>query len=231
MVDTFVELFNYDVVDLRSLEEARLDLRSWEQLTEVDDSDEDGDTEEDIFGDVNHLVAGISNVKTLHLSSDTLEVFHLCCDTMPVFRNLLTLSFESDKYIGWQVVPLLLNHSPNLETLVIKGLVHQVTDMCGDACACIPRRRTKKKMKMDEGVCCLSTCQVKVLNISGYRGTCRELKQMRHFLANLKCLETVKVGVKVSRRKENDADNKYMRITDALRKLPRVSSNCQIHFF
>ncbi|XP_010510427.1 PREDICTED: F-box/LRR-repeat protein At2g29930-like [Camelina sativa] len=206
-------------VDLCSLEEARLNIRSW---------DDESDQDDDIFGDVTDLLSGISNVKTLHLSYDTLEVFHLCCDTMPMFYNLHTLSFESHKDIGWQVVPLLLNNSPNLETLAIEGLVHQVTNMCGDACPCnIPKRRKK----MEEGGCCLSTCQVKILHISGYRGTLRELKQMRYFLANLKCLETVKVGVKVNRRQDSYGNNKYQRITNAVMKLPRVSSNCQIHFF
>ena len=118
---------------------------------------------------------------------------------MPVFHKLLTLSFESDKEKGWQVVPLLLNNSPNLETLVIKvggtsfvlihrhthnsfdcccymnfafqGLVHRVTDRCGDACVCVARKNK------EEEVCCLSTCQVKVLKVSGYRGTRRELNQ------------------------------------------------------
>ncbi|CAL9220601.1 unnamed protein product, partial [Arabidopsis halleri] len=60
----------------------------------------DGDTE-DIVGDVTNLVAGISNVKTLHLSADSLEVFHSCCKSIPVFPNLVTLSFESDKERGW----------------------------------------------------------------------------------------------------------------------------------
>ncbi|EOA28345.1 hypothetical protein CARUB_v10024550mg [Capsella rubella] len=214
-------------VYLPSLEEARLDIRSWEKLADVyegQDQDQDQDQYEDHLGDVTDLVAGISNVKTLVLSSDSLKVFHLCCDTIPMFHNLLTLSFESDKDIGWQVVPLLLNNSPNLETLVIKGLVHQVTDMCGDACPCI-REREKER------VCCLLKCQVKVLNISGYQGTYGELKHMRHFLGNLKCLETVEVGVKLKRKEGNNGDNKYQRITNAFMKLPRISSNCQIQFF
>ncbi|CDY58942.1 BnaAnng15600D [Brassica napus] len=189
----------------------RLDLRR-ERVLAVE--------EDESLPDVANLVEGISNVKTLHLSPYFLEVFDICCKSMPVFHNLLTLSFESDKERGWQVVPLLLKNSPNLETLVIKGLVHQVTDKCGDACVCIAKK--KKKME-EEKVCCLSTCQVKVLNISGYRGTGRELKQMRHFLGNLKCLETVKV--------DNSVNNHYQRITNALTKLPRASSNCQIHFF
>lgn len=36
---------------------------------------------------------------------------------------------------------------------------------------------------------------MKVLEISVYGGTCKELKQMRHFLEKLKCLEIVKIDV------------------------------------
>ncbi|KAL0674781.1 hypothetical protein Bca4012_002762 [Brassica carinata] len=204
-----------------------------EAVVDEDDDDDDSiygeDDPNDILPDVTDLVAGISNVKTLHLSSDSLEVFHLYCKSVPVFHNLLTLSFESDKEKGWQVLPLLLNNSPNLETLVIKGLLHKVTDRCGDACVCIAK---KKKKKMEELVCCLSTCQVKVLNISKYGGTRRELRQMRLFLGNLKCLETVKVGVKAeNHREDNNVNNNYPTITNAPTTLPRASSNCQIHFF
>ncbi|CAH2060094.1 unnamed protein product [Thlaspi arvense] len=63
---------------------------------------------------------GITNITTLHLSPNSLEVLHFCCKSMPVFHNLLTLSFESNKKRGWQVVPLLITNSPNLETLTIK---------------------------------------------------------------------------------------------------------------
>lgn len=104
--------------------------------------------------------------------------------------------------------------------------MHKVTNRCGDACICIPKK------KKGEGVpCCLSTCQVKMLNISGYFGTCRERKQISHFLATLKCLETVKVGVEVDNQQENHVHNRYMGIINALIKLPRVSPNCQIQFF
>lgn len=113
--------------------------------------------------------------------------------------------------------------------LCFQGLLHKVTDRCGDACVCIAK---KKKKKMEEQVCCLSTCQVKVLNISKYGGTRRELRQMRLFLGNLKCLETVKVGVKAeNHREDNNVNNNYPTITNAPTTLPRASSNCQIHFF
>ncbi|KAF2582000.1 hypothetical protein F2Q68_00001983, partial [Brassica cretica] len=192
-------------VDLGLLVEARLDIRSKQGRVLVVEEDcfdvvEDDDDDDD--------------------DDD---------EDMPVFQNLVTLSFESEKERGWQVLPLLLNNSPNLETLAIKGLLHKVTDRCGDACVCIAK---KKKKKMEEQVCCLSTCQVKVLNISKYGGTRRELRQMRHFLGNLKCLETVKVGVKAeNHREDNNVNNNYPRITNAPTTLPRASSNCQIHFF
>ncbi|CAN6842432.1 unnamed protein product [Brassica oleracea] len=162
----------------------------------------------------------IKSLSFSYQSPKSLEVFHLYSKSMPVFHKLLTLSFESDKERGWQVVPLLLNNSPNLETLVIKGLVHRVTDRCGDACVCVARKNK------EEEVCCLSTCQVKVLKVSGYRGTRRELNQMKHFLGNLKCLETVKVDVEVENHREDKNVNKnYQRITNALTKLPIASSN------
>lgn len=60
---------HYDVVDLDSLVEARLNIRLWEATTIHDDSD---------LGDVTHLVSGIRNIKTLYLSPDSLEVSFFC---------------------------------------------------------------------------------------------------------------------------------------------------------
>jgi hypothetical protein len=78
-------------------------------------------------------------------------------------------------------------------------------------------------MKDREIVSCLSRCRVKVLKILGYGGSFRELKQMRHFLGKLKCLETVKVGVKEGSKKSNYLVANVM-------ALPRVSSKCKIQF-
>ena len=78
-------------------------------------------------------------------------------------------------------------------------------------------------MKKKKKICCLQTCPVKVLEISDYGGCFQEVEQMRHFLGNLKCLETVKVGV--------DPDNKgknaeFLRAN--LTNLPKLSSKCTI---
>ncbi|KAF3568814.1 hypothetical protein DY000_02011558 [Brassica cretica] len=113
---------------------------------------------------------------------------------------------------------------PNLQTLVIKGLIHRVTGRCGDVCPCL--LRTKKCNEVKESVSkksCLPTLGVKVLEISGYGGTRREVQQMRHFLGNLKCLELVKIGVV-----QQEADDKYLRRN--LMSLPRLSSKCNIQF-
>ncbi|XP_022568757.2 F-box/LRR-repeat protein At1g48400-like isoform X2 [Brassica napus] len=226
----------YDVGDLDSLVEARLSLKLWRSTSHYDYDDDyyydcsgslcdDDDPSPPIFGDVTCLVAAIRNITTLHLSPDSLEVFHFCCKSMPIFNNLLNLSIESNNQNGWQVMPLLLKSCPNLQTLVFKGLVHKVTNRCGDACACNPQNpslKNSKKMKKKKKICCLQTCPVKVLEISNYGGCFQEVEQMRHFLGNLKCLETVKVGV--------DPDNKgnaeFLRAN--LMNLPKLSSKCTI---
>ncbi|CAH8252176.1 unnamed protein product [Arabidopsis lyrata] len=224
---------NYELTDLGSLVEVRLSLRLWDSTKDYDYSDEDDDyygyyydDEPAIFGDITNLVAGISNITTLHLSPDSLEAFHFCCESMPMFNNLLNLSIESNNDKGWQVMPLLLTSCPNLHTLVFKGLVHRVTNKCGDACACIPKtqkhekKKKRKIVKEEEKLCCLWTCQVKVLEISEYGGSFQELKQMRHFLGKLECLETVKVGVAA----DNDNNTEFLRAN--LRTLSRLSPKC-----
>ncbi|KAL0878156.1 hypothetical protein Bca101_027862 [Brassica carinata] len=227
---TFVfENHECDALDL--LVEARLNLKLWEEsTTHYDYSDDDDDDDDDdhyyyiidepkmpIFGDVTKLVAGITNITTLYLSADSLETFHFCCKSMPVFNNLLNLSIESDKKKGWQVMPALLKSCPRLHTLVIKGLVHRVTNKCGDACACTPVKHKEE----EEKVCCLLTCQVKVLEISDYRASSQEVKQMRHFLGKLKSVESVKVSVDAE-------DNNRELLRDNLLALPRISSKCHI---
>ncbi|KAJ4882541.1 F-box/RNI-like/FBD-like domains-containing protein [Raphanus sativus] len=237
----FVNLPKFDHPE--SLVQVRLDLRLWDSTYDYDyddDDDEaaaaaaadDDDDDEDSFhkepkpaivGDVSHLVAGIRNITTLHLSPDSLEAFHFCCESMPMFNNLLNLSIESDKEKGWQVMPLLLNSCPNLLTLAIKGLVHRITNRCGDVCACIPKK-PKKILEEEKTISCLWTCQVKVLEISEYGGSFQELKQMMHFLGKLECLESVKVGV------NSDIDNQIEFLRANLLTLPKASSKCDIRF-
>ncbi|KAG2249055.1 hypothetical protein Bca4012_087619 [Brassica carinata] len=119
-------------------------------------------------------------------------------------------------------MPLLLKSCPNLQTLVFKGLIHRVTNRCGDACACNPGQKKRKRMKKLKEVCCLQTCRVKVLEISDYGGCFKELKQMIHFVDNLECLEILKVGV--------DPDKNSELVRANVMPLPRLSSKCTIQF-
>ncbi|KAL0755388.1 hypothetical protein Bca101_093056 [Brassica carinata] len=102
------------------------------------------------------------------------------------------------------------------------GLLHRVTGRCGDVCPCYHRPIHKRviggrKPKLS----CLPSLPLKVLEISGYGGTCREIKQMRHFLGKLQ-LELVKIGV----QPESDYNN----LRSNLMRLPRLSSKCNIQF-
>ncbi|XP_010448995.1 PREDICTED: F-box/LRR-repeat protein At1g48400 [Camelina sativa] len=146
---------------------------------------------------------------------------------MPVFNNLRNLSIESNENNGWQVMPLLLKSCPNLHALSIKGLVHRVTNNCGDACACIPEKKRRKILKKD--ISCLWTCQVKLLEISDYGGSSQELRQMIHFLGKLACLETVKVGV-IAADDDNSNNNNNELVRANVVALPRLSSKCNIQF-
>ncbi|KAF2613712.1 hypothetical protein F2Q70_00013921 [Brassica cretica] len=204
-----------------SLVEARLDIRLWKYYDHVllplpisygYQLSKHGE----YWGDATKLILGVSNVVTLHLSPDSLEVFYFCCNYMPQFNNLIKLSFESHKERGWQVLPLLLRKSPNLETLIIKGLVHKITNLCGDVCVCDHGKMMRS--------CCLLSCRVKVLKVYGYEGSCEELNQMRHFLKKLRFLKLVKVKVQ--------EQVNYLSLTNDLTKLLSTASsnNCKIQF-
>lgn len=118
------------------------------------------------------LFHGIRNVHHLSLLPNTLEGLSMCSELMPVFNNLKSLTIWSDEDRGWQAVPAFLRNCPHLETLVIKGLVHHVTDKCGDVCDCISRE--------DKGFS-LTRCPVKVVKIHGFQGTMKEVATIQHF--------------------------------------------------
>ncbi|ESQ51021.1 hypothetical protein EUTSA_v10022609mg [Eutrema salsugineum] len=139
------------------------------------------------------LISGIRNVQRLLLSAVTLELLSLYYVSMPVFNNLKVLRIRSDADLGWQAMPVLLRNCPHLETLVLEGLLHYVTDKCGDVCDCISRE--------DKGRSLLS-CPVKKLQIKGFQGTVREKEMIRHFLESFPCLEEMEVYAK-----ENDPPN------------------------
>ncbi|CAN7074420.1 unnamed protein product [Brassica oleracea var. botrytis] len=175
---------DFPVVNMEKLFDARIIFcLSEDQLKRLRDPDHAWFDEEDALGYSNvwKLFHGIRNVPNLDLLPDTLEV---------IFNNLKSLSIKSDKDRGWQAMPALLRNCPHLEILAIEGLVHHVTDECGDACDCVSRE--------GKGLS-LTVCQVKELEIQGFRGTMKEMAMIKHFLDYFPCLKEMEVYVE-----END---------------------------
>jgi len=131
---------------------------------------------------------------------------------MPVFENLFHLSITSEVDFCSSVssLPSLLNKSPNLHTLVIKGFLRH--DNPGSVCECFL------------GYSRLLSCHVKVLEITEYEGSMKELEQMKRFLEELSCLELVKVCASAKNDKEK------LRVTMDLLMLSRVYSKCKVQF-
>ncbi|XP_010431347.1 PREDICTED: putative F-box/LRR-repeat protein At3g44080 [Camelina sativa] len=158
--------------------------------------------------DLMNLISGIRNLKTLHLTFSAVEAISLYCkDGLPVFNNLVELVFSSQKR-GWKVLlPLLLERSPNLETLILSGL-HRYT------------LRTSQYV----GIQVPSNNQIKILHIIQYQGRrAIELLHINHFLLHMECLEVLKVYVAA----EMD-DFKKMQVMEDMLKLPAASSKLKI---
>ncbi|CAH8275735.1 unnamed protein product [Arabidopsis lyrata] len=174
---------HYPFVNLESLVEANLDLYV-----------------HDVSNPTN-LIKGLRNVEVLELSSHyTSETFYAFREAIPVLSKLFRLSITTDsRHYHWKLLPILLEKSPNLETLVIKGPLYD------------------DRYVREYGL----SCPVKVLKITEYGGTFEELEQMKHFLEKLPCLELVKVRASAINDKEKSRITKYLLL------VPR-SSNCDI---
>ncbi|CAH8267453.1 unnamed protein product [Arabidopsis lyrata] len=184
----------YSHCNLDSLAKATLDLRMLEGEGVID-------------ADVTELINGIHNVKTLHLTFSSVEVISVCCKGgLPVFENLVDLVFLGNIGQGWKVLlPLLLENSPNLKTLVLSALDHWTYRYCFVGIRITPKN------------------QVKMLSIMQYEGSAKELKQISHFLLKMECLEVLKVYAAAAIN-----DSKKIQLTEDLLKLPRASSKLKI---
>ncbi|CAH8364381.1 unnamed protein product, partial [Eruca vesicaria subsp. sativa] len=144
------------------------------------------------------VITCICNVQILHLSSNTVELMLKCFDHwdsnggFPFFRNLVKLSFDCKTKKGWKVLWSLINNSPKLETLILKGPFCSIRRSCEDS---------------------IEGNVLKELKICGYEGTRRELFQVQRFLLELKFLQVMKVEVGA---KKIDDDKKLKLTKDLL---------------
>ncbi|KAG7564381.1 F-box-like domain superfamily [Arabidopsis suecica] len=183
--------------NLDSLAKATLDLHFLEDGKRLVEND----------ADVKNLISEIRNVKTLNLTSSAVEVISGCCKRgLPVFKNLVDLMFSSKKR-HWKVLPLLLKRSPNLKTLVLSGLPHD----------------TFGRRHRFVGIQIPSKNQIKKLSIMQYQGSETELKHISNFLAEMECLEVVKVYVAAPM----DGLEK-MQLTEDVLNLPTASPELKI---
>ncbi|AEE77860.1 putative protein [Arabidopsis thaliana] len=160
---------------LDSLAKVELDLHSLEDDSRQVQND----------ADVKNLISEIRNVKTLHLTYSAVELM------------------LSSKKRDWKVLPLLLERSPNLKTLVLSGL----------------NRYTFGRRHRFVGIQIPSSNKIKMLSIKQYQGSATELKHISHLLLKMECLELVKVYLAT----EMD-DLKKMQLTEDVVKLPAASS-------
>ncbi|XP_010469362.1 PREDICTED: F-box protein At3g59150-like [Camelina sativa] len=177
-----------------------------------------------VSGDVTTFFKAIRNVKILCLSPDALEALYYRGEMIPVFNNLLSLSLGSNKphgstFIFWKLLPSLLNNSTNLETLIIKGLVHYVAEGWENLS---PMARVC--FSWDDVSASLSSSAMKVLEITRYKGTCQEVNKMKHLLGKLSRLQMVKVH---HHKAVNDEEKS--RLMKDLLLLPKASK-CKIQF-
>ncbi|CAH8269112.1 unnamed protein product [Arabidopsis lyrata] len=194
---------SYPTVNLDSLVEASLDLTVTVDHTWDSCFADEGDP---ITSNPTNLIKGLRNVEIMNLlSHESLEMFYFFREAIPMFENLFHLSFTPGAGCSWRGVPFMLNNSPNLETLIIKGPLHH--DASGYGCS---------------GYSCLLSCPVKVLKITEYLGTTGDVEQLRHFLGKLSCLELLEVDIFETRNRDE------LQITKELLMLPRASSKCKI---
>ncbi|KFK25707.1 hypothetical protein AALP_AA8G148900 [Arabis alpina] len=193
---TDVLQLQYPVVNLDSLVEAKLNILTL-----------------GVICDPSNLIKGLRNVKILSLAfPDTVEIFEKFHEAVPVFEKLYHLSITSvfeGFCISASSLPSLLKKCPNLQTLVIKGSSYGCDEF-------------KYVCRHSSGNSCLLSSPVKVLELTMYKGSTKELGQIKRFLEELSCLELVKVCASAK------DDKAKLRITTDLLMLPRASSKCRI---
>ncbi|VYS48898.1 unnamed protein product [Arabidopsis thaliana] len=178
---------DYPLAKMEKLSEARISLLVTEYQIERARAPNIYWVEDDVvlrLVNVGKLMKGIRNVQYLNLSPNTLEVLSKCCESMPLFNNLKSLTIESNERRGWQAMPVLLRNCPHLETLVLEGLLHHVTEKCRNACDCVSQEEKGRS---------LTSCPVKVLEIKGFQGTTKEMHMIKHFLEHFPCLREIKI--------------------------------------
>ncbi|EOA19112.1 hypothetical protein CARUB_v10007780mg [Capsella rubella] len=122
-------------------------------------------------------------------------------DRFPWFGNLAKLTFETKTNRGWKVLTTLIENTPELKILVLRGL-HCIIDC---------------SVYVNENI-------VEVLEIHGFRGSGKELRQLHRLLCQMDCLQVIRVEVDAAIAD----DDKKRQLTKDLLALSKRYSKCQI---
>ncbi|CAN7085447.1 unnamed protein product [Brassica oleracea var. botrytis] len=206
---------DYPVGNMGNLVDAQIDFfLSDSQLKQLREPDNDEDAHR--YSKVCKLFHSIPYVGNHFLLPDTLEVLSMCSESMPVFTNLKSLTIRSDEDRGWQAMPALLRNCPHLETL---GLVHHVTDKCGNVCGCISRE--------DKGLS-LKLCPVKEMKIHEFQGTMEEMAIIKHFLDYFPCLKEMEVYAEENNNPTRLGNHEVCKRVSEMFQLYNKLSSCNV---
>ncbi|GFZ02615.1 LOW protein: F-box/FBD/LRR-like protein [Actinidia rufa] len=158
---------------------------------------------------VEKLVNEISGIKFLHLSDLTLEAIDCSHCSLPTFHNLTHLELGVN-INGWQLLPDLLDSSPNLEVLdFVEGFLEHTADEWNLHC------RLPERVPI-----CLSQC-LKEIVVREF-GRCEdELKLIEYFLSRGKVLKKITINTNIFQSWPSS-------ICRRLFVFPKCSKTCQI---
>ncbi|KAH7860461.1 hypothetical protein Vadar_013701 [Vaccinium darrowii] len=111
---------SYWGMNLSSLLRAHIDVGPGDTQVEYAEDDEDLQQYDQ---NVAELVAECYNVDFLYLSMPAVTAIHRSSCAMPTFSNMTELKLGDLNSHGWEFLPHLLESSPNLETLVLRGFM------------------------------------------------------------------------------------------------------------
>ncbi|CAK9175527.1 unnamed protein product [Ilex paraguariensis] len=177
----------YAMKNLHSLGRAHIDLGSSMDRLEVRRS---------VYGiSAAKLFQGISNVHSLQLTGDSIEALYLCRCKLPVLHNLTSLELGVSM-VGWQLLPDLLESSPQLRTLVFEeGLLRTEFSM----------EYTLKWDPPQRVPACL-LFRLNIIDLGSFEGRQDELKIVEYFLKNAKVLKTLRISMQLFGNKEDQLE-------------------------
>ncbi|KAG5560528.1 hypothetical protein RHGRI_003747 [Rhododendron griersonianum] len=161
------------------------------------------------------LLHGISNVQTLHLSGDCIETLQFYIGPrLQVFRCLTTLELSVKIPAQWELLPNLLECSPNLRTLGFKGLMEEYYEP-GKFQGWYPPKRVP--------TCLLVTLEK--IKIGRFRGQETELEVVDYFLTYAKVLKIMDIWFDRYQRRQILSEYEVLR---KLLEIPRGSTSCKV---